>query len=66
MSSAKGYEHDVFISYATVDDRPAKCGSVSAFLSRVNESRASASGLRDPDRIGWDREKPSCQQGKHV
>ena len=55
MSSAKGYEHDVFISYATVDDFPTKCGWVSAFVSSLNESLASASGLRDLDRIWWDR-----------
>ncbi len=50
-----GYEHDVFLSYATVDDRPAKCGWVSAFVSSLSESLAAASGLRDPDRIWWDR-----------
>ncbi len=55
MSSTRGYEHDVFLSYATVDDFPAKCGWVSAFVSCLNESLGSASGLRDPDRIWWDR-----------
>jgi len=50
-----GYEHDVFISYATVDDRPAKCGWVSAFVSSLNESLSAAFGLRDPNRIWWDR-----------
>jgi TIR domain-containing protein len=55
MSSAKGYEHEVFISYATVDDRPAKCGWVSAFVSSLNESLAAAFGVRDPHRIWWDR-----------
>lgn len=52
MSSAKGYEYDVFISDATVDDRPAQCGGVSAFVSSLNESPTAAFGLRDPDRIG--------------
>ncbi len=32
MPIVKGYDHDVFVSYA-VDDRPAKCGWVSAFVS---------------------------------
>lgn len=55
MSSLGGYDHDVFISYATVDDRPAKCGWVSAFVSSLNESLAAAFGLRNPNRIWWDR-----------
>lgn len=55
MSSVNGYEHDVFISYATVDDYPAKCGWVSAFVRSLSESLASNSGSRDPDRIWWDR-----------
>lgn len=54
-SLVPGYEHDVFISYATVDDRPAKCGWVSAFVSSLNESLAAAFGLKDPNRIWWDR-----------
>jgi hypothetical protein len=49
------YDHDVFVSYATVDDRPAKCGWVSAFVSSLGESLAAAFGERDPNRIWWDR-----------
>lgn len=49
------YDHAVFVSYATVDDRPAKCGWVSAFVNNLNESLAAAFGLRDPSRIWWDR-----------
>ena len=54
-SFVPGYEHDVFVSYATVDDRPAKCGRVSAFVSNLSESLAAAFGLRDAERIWWDR-----------
>ena len=49
------YDHDVFVSYATVDDRPAKCGWVSAFVSSLSESLAAAFGERNPNRIWWDR-----------
>ena len=49
------FDHDVFVSYATVDDRPAKCGWVSAFVSSLSESLAAAFGKRNPDRIWWDR-----------
>jgi nucleotide-binding universal stress UspA family protein len=55
MPFAKGYDHDVFISYATVDDCPAKSGWVSKFVSTLNEAMAAASGVRDLDRIWWDR-----------
>ncbi len=54
-SVVPGYDHDVFVSYATVDDHPAKCGWVSAFVSALSESLAAAIGQRDPKRIWWDR-----------
>jgi len=54
-SSIPGYEHDIFVSYATVDDRPAKSGWVSAFVNCLSESMAAAIGERDPERIWWDR-----------
>ncbi|MCY2963146.1 MAG: TIR domain-containing protein, partial [Planctomycetota bacterium] len=55
MPSAQGYAHDVFISYATVDDRPAKRGWVAAFVNSLSESLNAAFGLRDSGRIWWDR-----------
>lgn len=54
-SFVPGYEHEVFVSYATVDDRPAKSGWVSAFVNSLSESLAAAVGRRDPERIWWDR-----------
>jgi hypothetical protein len=54
-TSVPGYEHDIFVSYATVDDRPAKSGWVSAFVNCLSESMAAAIGDRDPERIWWDR-----------
>lgn len=48
-------DHDVYISYATVDDRPAIRGWVSAFARNLEESLAAAFGVRDPDRIWWKR-----------
>lgn len=51
----KSWGHDVFISYATVDDLPAKYGWVSTFVSSLNESFAAVFGIRTPDRIWRDR-----------
>ncbi|MFN0053892.1 MAG: toll/interleukin-1 receptor domain-containing protein [Planctomycetales bacterium] len=55
MSAAARHDHDVFISYATVDDRPAKNGWVSAFVKYLDESLSAAFGQRNPDRIWFDR-----------
>ena len=55
MSSDNQYKHDVFVSYATVDDRPAKRGWVSAFVRSLHESLDAAFGYRDHNRIWWDR-----------
>jgi len=54
-SVVPGFEHDVFVSYATVDDRPARSGWVTAFVETLRESLAATFGRRDPDRIWWDR-----------
>lgn len=54
-SVVPGFEHDVFVSYATVDDRPARSGWVTAFVETLRESLSAMFGRRDPDRIWWDR-----------
>jgi len=54
-SLVHGFEHDVFLSYSTVDDRPSQNGWVTAFNRHLRESLAANFGSRDPERIWWDR-----------
>jgi hypothetical protein len=54
-----GFEHDVFISYATVDDAPGlgKLGRVSAFVELLSDGLARLLGRRDGFSVWMDRSK---------
>jgi formylglycine-generating enzyme required for sulfatase activity len=55
MPAVSGYEHDLFISYASIDDRPPPKGWVSAFVEHLGDALNSEFGSRDSGRIWWDR-----------
>ena len=54
MAYVTGFDHDVFVSYATVDDIPSKNGWVAAFVQHLREELNSAFGVRAEGRMWWD------------
>ena len=54
-SLVPGFDHDVFVSYATVDDSPKGNGWVTAFVELLRERLAAAYGRRHENRVWWDR-----------
>lgn len=56
MSSlVPGFEHDVFVSYATIDDYPAGDEWVTEFVTLLRKRLDAAYGRRDEKRVWWDR-----------
>ena len=54
-SVVPGFEHDVFVSYATVDNRPENDPWVAQFVKTLAESLHAAIGTPVENRIWWDR-----------
>jgi|GEM_PF-2314105 len=54
-SIVPGFQHDLFVSYATVDDSPTGNGWVTGFVTLLRERLSAAYGVRNAERVWWDR-----------
>ncbi len=55
MAFVRGFQHDVFVSYATADNTPAENGWITAFVSCLGEEVKSALKARSDVEIWFDR-----------